>query len=116
MVLWDPTRKAKPSVRMGRKAIIYRIIGKSFSKYAAFLHEKVEFESSVWTNLARKYKAFSGESGSDSFDLRRNNVIGYRARVTISCDPMLLTFGDDCGFGEKNSIGFGMVAYGKGDL
>lgn len=38
------------------------------------------------------------------------NVIGIFCPFTVSGDPKLTKIGYECGFGEKNSMGFGMVA------
>ncbi len=37
------------------------------------------------------------------------DVIGIFCPFTISGDPKLISIGYECGFGEKNSMGFGMV-------
>lgn len=37
------------------------------------------------------------------------DVIGMQAPFTIKGDPELIKIGYECGFGEKNSMGFGMV-------
>lgn len=37
------------------------------------------------------------------------DVIGIQAPFTIEGDPELIKVGYECGFGEKNSMGFGMV-------
>jgi CRISPR-associated endoribonuclease Cas6 len=37
------------------------------------------------------------------------DVIGIQAPFTIEGDPELIKVGYECGFGEKNSMGFGMA-------
>lgn len=40
---------------------------------------------------------------------RRISIVGNKLPFTLDGDPNLMRIGYDCGFGEKNSLGFGMV-------
>lgn len=87
--------------------------------------------SGLYNNLVAKYRTvhnaeYAGSSDfSFSFDpqyivkrkgkIRKNikfkdsRIIAMEAPFTITADPQLIKLGYECGFGENNSAGFGMV-------
>lgn len=87
------------------------------------------FKEKIKQNLIRKYKLLykRNPQGADlemEFDedyIRRGqgisrlinfkgiNIRGYTAPFTASGNPELIKVGYECGFGDKNSLGFGMV-------
>lgn len=100
--------------------------------------ERSRFVGNLRNNLLKKYKIvhqkdFTGDSQFEfAFDvdyiikrkglIRKNirfkrdvktgkytHIIGMEAPCTIQADPELIKIGYQCGFGEKNSAGFGMV-------
>lgn len=94
--------------------------------------ERLKFEENIQQNLIRKYKVLTGKSIRPSkkfafaFDLdyiiRRQGQISklihfkddikikaFEAPFTITARPELIRTGYTCGFGEKNSDGFGCV-------
>lgn len=94
--------------------------------------ERLKFEENIQKNLIRKYQALTGKSIRTSkkfafaFDLdyiiRRQGQISklihfkddlkikaFEAPFTITARPELIQTGYTCGFGEKNSDGFGCV-------
>ncbi len=100
--------------------------------------ERKQFVKNLRNNLLKKYKLihkkdFEGNPDFDlSFDvdyimkrkgsIRKNikfkrdkesgrytHIIGMEAPFTVKADPELINIGYQCGFGEKNSAGFGMV-------
>ncbi len=100
--------------------------------------EREQFTLNLKQNLIKKYRLVNKQEfdGNDdftfSFDIdyilkqrgkiRKNirfkidsatgkysHIIGMEAPFTIKADPKLISIGYQCGFGEKNSAGFGMV-------
>ncbi len=82
------------------------------------------FYESIQKNLINKYNAFYGDFDGERWvrikpDMktakrRRIDIKGdyhrcYMMNFGIEADPRLLEFAYDCGIGEKNSMGFGMV-------
>lgn len=91
--------------------------------------DEEDFQEKIRQNLNRKYEVLHGTSLLESdfrikFDpeyvKRRGritklikfkdvDVIGVMAPFQIEADPRLIQIGYECGFGDKNSAGFGMV-------
>lgn len=92
--------------------------------------ERIKFEENIQKNLIRKYKTLSGETINLSKDfeftfdpdyvIHRQGQISklihfkdnikikaFEAPFIIKADPRLINIGYTCGFGEKNSAGFG---------
>lgn len=80
------------------------------------------FSELLTKNLVRKYTEFHGQPPKGSIEVvqttrtrqKRITILDtyHRAHlmdITLRGDPELLKFGYDCGLGEKNSMGFGMV-------
>jgi len=82
------------------------------------------FYESVQKNLVKKYTFFYGDYDGDTWvQLRPNMKTAKRRRIEIkgdfhrgymmefemAADARLLEFAYDCGLGERNSMGFGMV-------
>lgn len=104
--------------------------GKHFFDYMK-PEEKERFIGGIRDNLLRKYRLirqteFGGKADIDfNFDplyivkkqgrirkrihFKGTEIIGMEAPFTISADPQLIQTGYECGFGENNSAGFGMV-------
>ncbi|MDI9623603.1 MAG: CRISPR-associated endoribonuclease Cas6 [Candidatus Aenigmatarchaeota archaeon] len=89
----------------------------------------LKFYENLQKNLINKYTAFHGEYKGDEYmkifpetrSIKRKRIKvpkegaetyhrAYHMRFEIEADPRLLEFAYDCGLGEKNSMGFGMVA------
>ncbi len=80
-----------------------------------------EFEKRLATNLVRKYREFYGDRIEPEISFRftrfkpkRHKILNTYHRCilgefTVKGDEKLIEFGYECGFGEKNSMGFGMV-------
>ncbi len=104
--------------------------------------ERDRFKKNILQNLLRKYKLIHKKNyqGESYFDFNFNvdyilkhkgvirkkirfkknpqsgfysQIIGMEAPFTIKADPELIKIGYQCGFGEKNSAGFGMVEFVK---
>jgi len=110
-------------------ASVHRPAGES--RHARYIRptETEEFSQAIHSNLAYKYRVLhdedpSGESAQVEFNqdyLRSHRggtkmittngiqVIGAYAPFTLRASPALLRTAYDCGLGEKNSAGFGMV-------
>lgn len=101
--------------------------GKLYHRY--LLPHEQEFEQAVRSNLLKKYEAFYGEKIDADFHIEPDwSYIERRKKITKlvsikdikvrGCvfpftavgDPRLIKLGYEAGFGEKNSLGFGMVA------
>ncbi|MBI5681161.1 MAG: CRISPR-associated endoribonuclease Cas6 [Methanobacterium sp.] len=82
------------------------------------------FYESVQKNLINKYVKFYGDFDGDNWvrirpdmktarrrriDIKGNFHRGFMMNFEIEADLRLLEFAYDCGLGEKNSMGFGMV-------
>ena len=82
------------------------------------------FYESVQKNLINKYIKFHGDFDGDRWvrlrpdmksakrrriDIKGDFHRGYMMSFEIEADQRLLEFAYDCGLGEKNSMGFGMV-------
>ncbi len=82
------------------------------------------FYESVQKNLINKYVKFYGDFDGDRWlrirpdmksakrrriDIKGNFHRGFMMDFEIEADQRLLEFAYDCGLGEKNSMGFGMV-------
>ncbi|MDI9619141.1 CRISPR-associated endoribonuclease Cas6 [Methanothermobacter sp.] len=88
----------------------------------------LKFYENLQKNLVRKYSEFHGGYDGDEYlrvipyqrSIKRKRIMipkedaetyhrAYHMKFRIEGDPRLIEFGYDCGFGEKNSMGFGMV-------
>jgi len=104
------------------------------SQYYLRPEDTEEINRILQQNLMNKYQVVHGKEFKPTVDLKlvwdeeylnrnkritkkitipanNNNIeiIGTQAPFTITADPELLEIGYDCGFGEKNSMGFGLV-------
>ncbi|TFH00047.1 MAG: CRISPR-associated endoribonuclease Cas6 [Candidatus Thorarchaeota archaeon] len=80
-----------------------------------------EYEEILVEKLKRKYSDFKNEDSDDLevvsiWDVQRKMVrildVWHRCyfyKIRLRGDPRLINFAYDCGLGEKNSMGFGMV-------
>ncbi|MHA1780447.1 MAG: CRISPR-associated endoribonuclease Cas6 [Candidatus Thorarchaeota archaeon] len=84
--------------------------------------EDPDFVERLKRNLVRKYTEYTGRAPDDTIEItkiertkqKRIEIqeIYHRAHlmdVTLEGDPQLIAFAYDCGLGEKNSMGFGML-------
>lgn len=88
----------------------------------------VQFYDALQNNLLKKYKMFYGGYDGEEYmkiipnmgSVKRKRITiekdhvktfhrAYMMRFDVEADPNLLEFACDVGFGEKNSMGFGMV-------
>ena len=82
----------------------------------------IHFYSNIRNNIIKKYIAFNGILQDDRFNLstikllntKRISVkntfhVGNMGIFKMSGTPQLLEFAYNCGLGERNSMGFGMV-------
>lgn len=88
----------------------------------------LKFYENMQNNLLKKYKNFYGDYRGDEYlkiipylnSIKRKRIMipsrnsktyhrAYHMKFSIEGDIRLIKFGYDCGFGEKNSMGFGMV-------
>lgn len=82
------------------------------------------FYESVQKNLINKYVSFYGDYNGDKWvrlkpdiktakrrriEIKGDFHRGYMMEFGIEADPDLIEFAYDCGLGEKNSMGFGMI-------
>jgi len=87
------------------------------------------FYESIQKNLINKYISFYGDFDGDRWikirpdmktakrrriEIKGNYHRGYMMNFGIKADQRLLEFAYDCGLGEKNSMGFGMVEINTG--
>lgn len=87
------------------------------------------FYESIQKNLINKYISFYGDFDGDRWvkirpdmntakkrriEIKGNYHRGYMMDFEIEADQRLLEFAYDCGLGEKNSMGFGMVELNNG--
>jgi CRISPR-associated endoribonuclease Cas6 len=87
------------------------------------LPDEAQFSENIKKNLIRKYVGFCGKPPADEslelrllrpFRTRRiriKNEFHVASRMVFEArgSPELLSFAYECGFGERNSMGFGMV-------
>ena len=87
------------------------------------LPDDAQFSENINKNLARKYSDFHGKPANGGglefklmgpFKTRRIRIknefhVASRMLFEASGSPELLSFAYECGFGERNSMGFGMV-------
>ncbi len=85
--------------------------------------EDPRFAERMKANLIRKYKALTGSDPADSeFEFRfegrpKSQLVQYRGtnhhcymgEIAVAGSEELISVGWECGFGEANSKGFGMV-------
>lgn len=97
--------------------------------------DEEQFSEKIRQNLIGKYEALNGQlPSSDKFRLEFDaeyqkrhggritklikfkdiDVIGVMSPFSVEGDPRLIQIGYECGFGDKNSAGFGMVEVAKG--
>ncbi len=88
------------------------------------------FSEAVKNNLVKKYRLITGNELEDSdfqikidtdymnrksgkitknINFKGTNIIGFMAPFEVSGNPELIEIGYEAGFGEKGSMGFGMV-------
>ncbi|NWF88924.1 MAG: CRISPR-associated endoribonuclease Cas6 [Ignavibacteriaceae bacterium] len=60
-------------------------------------------------NYLRKFKRVTKKITINESDKNAVDVIGIQAPFTLKGNPELIKVGYECGFGEKNSMGFGMA-------
>lgn len=88
----------------------------------------LRFYDALQKNLLRKYKGFYGDYNGEEYvkivpdmrSVKKKRILikkgdlkvynrAYQMRFTVEADSRLLNFLYDCGLGERNSMGFGMV-------
>lgn len=93
----------------------------------------LRFYTALQQNLIRKYNSFYEGYDGDEYvkivpdlgSVKRKRITvskngtethhrAYLMRFEMEADPRLVKFAYDCGLGEKNSMGFGMVELGNG--
>lgn len=89
------------------------------------------FYESVQKNLVNKYTSFYGDYDGDKWvrikpdmktakrrriEIKGDFHRGYMMEFEMEADPRLVEFAYDCGLGERNSMGFGMVNFVKNNL
>jgi CRISPR-associated endoribonuclease Cas6 len=92
------------------------------SRIIDLLPDDHRFYENLKKNIVRKYNEFGGEITNADFEVklikplktRRIKIkddfhIGNRMIFEVFGNPELIRFAYNCGFGEKNSMGFGMV-------
>lgn len=88
------------------------------------------FSEAIKNNLIKKYRLVTGKELGDSdfqikidteymnkksgkitknIDFKGTNIIGFMAPFEVTGNPELIEMGYEAGFGEKGSMGFGMV-------
>ncbi len=88
------------------------------------------FSEAIKKNLIKKYKLVTGKDSEDSdfkitintdymnkksgkiiknINFKGTNIIGFMAPFEVTGNPELIEIGYEAGFGEKGSMGFGMV-------
>lgn len=88
------------------------------------------FSEAIKNNLVKKYKLITGNEHEDSdflikidteymnkkngkitknIDFKGTNIIGFMSPFEVTGRPELIEIGYEAGFGEKGSMGFGMV-------
>lgn len=91
----------------------------------------LRFYTALQQNLIRKFNSFYGEYDGDEYvkivpdldSVKRKRITvakngvethhrAYLMRFEMEADSQLVKFAYDCGLGEKNSMGFGMVEKG----
>jgi len=93
--------------------------------------DKEKFYENIKTNLRKKYLMVHGKQYKKdieiepiyekfprkikySIEIKKGHVIGFKIPLKITASNKLLKVAYDCGIGEKNSQGFGMLdVYGK---
>jgi len=93
----------------------------------------LRFYTALQQNLIRKYNSFYDTYEGDEYikivpemdSIKRKRITvekkenkthhrAYLMRFEVEADPRLVKFMYDCGTGEKNSMGFGMIELDKG--
>jgi CRISPR-associated endoribonuclease Cas6 len=87
------------------------------------------FYENIQKNLINKYSKFYGDFNGDKWvrirpdiktakrrriEIKGNYHRGHMMNFEIEADQRLLDFAYNCGLGEKNSMGFGMIGLNKG--
>lgn len=91
---------------------IDRIISMNIrNKYQLMYGEEVNSELQLtWDeHYLRKNRRVTKKITIDENGTNPIDIIGIQAPFTLHGDPDLMKVGYECGFGEKNSMGFGMV-------
>lgn len=99
------------------KELINRILQQNLiNKYEAITNTKyngkgikLEWDNNYISECKRKNKKLSKKISIMKDVSNPIDVVGILCPFTITGDPELIKVGYECGFGEKNSIGFGMV-------
>ena len=105
-----------------------RVDDKRLAQFVTQRDDPQKFSENIRLNLAHKYAAFFGRDAADPsltirFDdafmkkhrgvegtrFKNETVIGASAPFVVVGSPELIQLGYDCGFGQKNALGFGMV-------
>ncbi len=90
----------------------------------------LRFYTALQQNLIKKYNSFYGDYDGDEYvkvvpemnSVKRKRITidkngtpthhrAYLMHFEMEADPKLVKFAYDCGLGEKNSMGFGMVSF-----
>ncbi len=82
------------------------------NKYKLLYREEIEepyLHLEFDTDYLRKKKRITKKITINEYGKNPIDVIGLQAPFTISANPELIKVGYECGFGEKNSMGFGMA-------
>ena len=100
-------------LRPGDKDDINRIITSNSHNKFKLLYDKNKYSElrlSWDENYLRKHKRVTKKITIDGEGKYPINVIGMQAPFVLEGDPELIKVGYECGFGEKNSMGFGMAS------
>ena len=91
-----------------------------------------DLSEKITQNLVRKFRLLHGKDPSDSnlkieldpqkaggkieklVNFKGTNIKGFMCPFTVEGNPELIEVGYETGFGDKNSLGFGMVEIGRG--
>jgi CRISPR-associated endoribonuclease Cas6 len=91
---------------------INRVLTKNLqSKYQAIYNKELPGVIRLnWDNdYLNKFKRITKKITINQHGYFPIDIIGMQAPFTVEGNPELLKIGYECGFGEKNSMGFGMV-------
>ncbi len=77
-------------------------------KYALVHPEPIE-DDRLSVEFDAPYLARDPHHGTKNIAFKGVNIIGAQAPLTLSGNPALLKLAWECGLGEKNSTGFGMI-------
>ena len=84
-------------------------VRKNLLRKYSLIHGKAPGDDRLRLDFDPEYVARARHGGTKKVTIHNTEIIGVQAPLTLAGSPELIQTAWDCGLGEKNSMGFGML-------